>query len=61
MSDYIAELKRLGYDEEIKIFLKKINLDKIESLIEDSFCTNPMKQALKKLIHKRYKEYFNAI
>ncbi len=61
MSDYIQELKRLGYDEAINNFFKKINLNKIESLIEDSFCTNPMKQALKKLIHKRYKEYLNAI
>lgn len=61
MSHYVVELKRLGYQETIKSFYQKVKIPKIEMLIDQSFCTEPLKQALKKLINKRYMELKNGI
>lgn len=61
MNHYVDELKRLGYQETITTFAQKVSMVKIESLIKQSFCSAPMKQALKKLINKRYKEIIDAL
>lgn len=59
--DYVAEFCRLGYQEQVTAFLKKINLPKIDSLIDASFCSDLMKQAMKRLIHKRAEEAQNGL
>lgn len=61
MRDYVKELKRLGYHQEIKLFFERINLEKINNLIEKSFCGLLMKDAMKKLIEKRFGEIRNEL
>lgn len=56
MRDYVKELKRLGYYQEIKLFFSKINLEKINNSIEKSLCSALMKDAMKRLIEKRFGE-----
>lgn len=59
--DYVLEFRRLGYDEQVNAFSKRVNLVKINELIESSFCTVLMKKALIKLIHVRAKEFANGL
>jgi hypothetical protein len=61
MRDYVKELKRLGQRDLINIFYSKIKLTNIDQLIENSFCSDLMKEALTKLIHKRFKELEDAL
>jgi hypothetical protein len=61
MKDYVVELMRLGYEDTVLEFTKKANLSQIEELIEHSFCSSLLKQALKKLIRKRHAELINGI
>lgn len=61
MSHYVEELKRLGYQDTIVAFSQKIKMSKIEALIDQSFCSDLLKQALKKLINKRYREFVNGL
>lgn len=59
MQDYVLELNNLGFQKEVNDFYRTIKLKKIEALIDNSFCSLLMKQALKKLITKRYIELKN--
>lgn len=62
MTDYVHELKRLGYEKEVESFYTRLTthgMNTIEALIEDSFCTALMKKALKGLFRKRYRELEN--
>ena len=61
MKDYVIALIRLGYENETQDFYHQIKLDFIAKLIEESFCSELMKNALKKLIEKRYKELAHAL
>lgn len=61
MKDYVIELMRLGYEDTVLEFAKKANLSQIESLIEQSFCSNLLKQALKNLVRKRHAELIHGI
>lgn len=56
MQDYVLEFKTLGFLEEVLQFYRNIDLDRIEDLIDQSFCSTLMKDAFKKLIQKRYQE-----
>ncbi|QBR84726.1 hypothetical protein E3983_10355 [Legionella israelensis] len=60
MIHYVVELKRLGFEEDIQWFYKNINLSHINQLISESFCSDLMKQAIKRLIEKRFEELKNA-
>ncbi len=60
MIDYVREFKRLGYQVEIDNFYKRLSMSKINQLINDSFCSDLMKQAIKRLIEKRFEELENA-
>lgn len=60
MTHYVVELKRLGFEEDIQRFYKNINLSHINQLISESFCSDLMKQAIKRLIEKRFEELKNA-
>lgn len=61
MHHYVKELDRLGYIDIVDEFYLNIKIDKIYSLIKDSFCTEEMKNAIRKLISKRYEELKNEI
>ena len=59
MRDYVLELCNLGYDSIVARFITHLGLKgmkKIDTLIENSFCSSLMKQAISKLIAKRYME-----
>jgi len=60
MLDYVREFKRLGYQAEIDNFYKRLSISRINQLINDSFCSDLMKQAIKRLIEKRFEELENA-
>lgn len=61
MSHYVTELKRLHQEELIQEFYLKVKMKRIEQLIDNSFCSDLMKDAIKKLIQKRYKELQDAL
>jgi hypothetical protein len=52
----VVEFARLGYLEQAQAFLKRLDLKKIDTVIENSFCSELMKAAYKKLVHKRAEE-----
>jgi len=61
MIDYVTELKRLDQLEIVQKFAAKVKISKIEELIDESFCSDLMKTALKKLINKRYQELLDGL
>ena len=61
MKEYTQELKQLGYKEIIKNFYNKIKMHELENLIRHSFCSKLMKDAISKLINKRFKELEDEI
>jgi hypothetical protein len=61
MRDYVKELKRLGYSEDINEFYQNIKLPQLNKLIDESFCSDLMKNAIKTLIEKRYQELQNEL
>jgi hypothetical protein len=56
MRDYIQEFKKLGFLNEITEFYQAIKLPQLLELIDNSFCSDDMKQAIKKLLTKRFEE-----
>lgn len=56
MRDYVKELKRLGYTDDIQEFYQSMKLTQIIQLVDDSFCNALMKEAMKALIKKRFGE-----
>lgn len=56
MKDYVLEWSRLGYNDVVQRFKKNLRLKKIENLIEKSHLSEKRKQALLRLILKRYEE-----
>lgn len=61
MKDYVIELKRLDELELVQNFFNRVKISKIEEVINDSFCSELMKSALKKLINERYQELANGL
>lgn len=61
MKDYVEELNKLGYKQETLEFYRSIELDEINKLIDESFCSDLMKGAIKRLVNKRYQELKNAL
>lgn len=56
MHDYIVELKRLGFQDEINEFYQGCKMTHLLTLIENSFCSREMKNALNRLLEKRFEE-----
>ena len=56
MVHYVRELKRLEYHDYSMEFYNKIKILQLSKLIQDSFCSDLMKEAMTNLILKRYKE-----
>lgn len=61
MRDYIIEWCRLGFKEEVINFANSINMTTIDRLVASSFLSNARKNAILKLIHRRYQEMTDAI
>jgi hypothetical protein len=59
--DYAIEFIRLGHKDIVEDFYSGLKRDEINLLIDKSFCSAAMKNALKKLIHERIEELKNAI
>jgi hypothetical protein len=56
MRHYVKELKRLEYQDDIQEFYRNIQMNQLIQLIDESFCSVPMKEAIKALIKKRFGE-----
>ncbi|MHB1946902.1 MAG: hypothetical protein ACYCQI_02160 [Gammaproteobacteria bacterium] len=56
MKDYVREFKRLGYENTVKDFYQAVKPNHIQALVNESFCSSLMKDALERLIKKRMKE-----
>ncbi|HLB57790.1 MAG TPA: hypothetical protein VJL60_03145, partial [Gammaproteobacteria bacterium] len=61
MRDYIKEFNQLGYRADIQEFYKTVKLPNIFQLIDESFCSSLMKNAIKSLTQKRLLELENAL
>lgn len=61
MKDYVKEWFRLGFKDEVIAFAQRIDLNIIESQIASSFLSNARKDAILRLIKRRYLELGNAI
>lgn len=61
IKDYVAEFIRLGRGDAILAFHKRVDFPAIEKIIDEGFCSELMKQALKKLIASRVKELADAV
>ena len=57
----MKELKKLKYQDDVQEFYKNIKLPALYQLIDESFCSSLMKEALKALIKKRFKELENEL
>lgn len=61
MQDYVKELIRLGYQDHVQAFYLSIKLPRLLQLIDESFCSDLMKEAIKTLVTKRFKELENEL
>ncbi|MBM3197798.1 MAG: type II toxin-antitoxin system HipA family toxin [Chlamydiae bacterium] len=61
MKDYVKEWVRLGFKEEMVSFAKRVNLQTIERLITLSPLSTLRKNAIFRLIQRRYQEMCHAI
>ncbi len=61
MRDYVKELERLGFRDDIQEFYKSIKLSQLYQIIDKSFCSTLMKEAIKTLIQKRFMELENEL
>ena len=61
MIDYVKELKKLDQLDIVEKFYSKVKMTKIEKLINESYCSELMKEALKKLIKERHQELVNGL
>ena len=57
----IKELKKLGFGDDIQKFYKSIKLPQLYQIIDESFCSILMKEAIKTLIKKRFSEFENEL
>ncbi len=61
MKDYVQEFRHLGHEDVVKSFQAKVKISKIVEIIEHSFCSDLMKNALKRMVKKRFTELENAL
>jgi hypothetical protein len=61
MRDYVKELRNLGYEEDVLDFHKKIKPLQLYQIIDESFCSTLMKDAIKALVKKRFEELENEL
>ena len=61
ISDYVKELKKLGFGDDVQEFYKNIKLPQLYQIIDESFCSTLMQEAIKSLIKKRFAELENDL
>jgi hypothetical protein len=61
MKDYVKEWFRLGFKEEVLNFGKRIDMQRIDTMITSSLLSQPRQKAIWRLIQRRYQEMSNAI
>lgn len=61
MADYVQEWFRLGFNEEVINFAKRIDLRLIENFMTASFLSEARRDAIFRLIQRRFEEMSNAI
>lgn len=61
MKDYVKEWFRLGFKNEVINFAKRIDPQELESQVILSFLSSARKNAILRLIQRRYQEIINAI
>lgn len=61
MRDYVKELAKLEYQTDINEFYQAVKLPHIFQIIDESFCSPLMKDAIKSLIQKRFGELENEL
>jgi hypothetical protein len=61
MKDYVIEFKRLGYKDSIQEFHARLQEVDLNELIDESFCTDLMKQAINRVIIERTGELNDEI
>jgi HipA-like C-terminal domain len=61
MSDYVKELKKFGFGDDVQEFYKSIKLPQLYQVIDESFCSTLMQEAIKALIKKRFAELENDL
>lgn len=61
MSDYIKEFRKLGHIDIVQRFAEGVSLERCLNIVDQGFCSDAMKTALKKLIRKRYEEMIHEL
>lgn len=57
MKDYVIELKRLKAEKALKVFHRRCSLKNIENILMKSVLKEKVREAMMKLIKKRYEEF----
>lgn len=61
MEDYLKELMRLGFGEEIQKFKASLDYEALTSLIKSSFISEERKNAFLNFIQRQYQEISNVL
>src|SRR5690606_2167171 len=61
LGDYVREFIRLGYEDQVRRFARRTSPAPIGKIIDEGFCSDLMKTALKKLVSKRIEELFDVL
>jgi hypothetical protein len=56
MKDYVCEWNRLGYKNVVQRFQKKVSLERLRKILEESFISEKRQKALVRLMSKREEE-----
>lgn len=56
--DYVEEFIRLGFEDDVSEFVERIDKKRIAKIIDQGFCSRPMKEALKRLLFERIEEFY---
>lgn len=61
MADYLKEFLEMGYSSTVENFYKRLNIDKIEEMIESSHLCKKRKKAFFRIVKNRYEEMNNVL
>ncbi len=61
LKDYVREWRRLNCDDLVFAFWQKMAIEKIFYLIDRSYISDGRKEALKRLVERRYREFQNEL
>lgn len=61
MADYMKEFIETGYSSTVEKFYKRLDINKIEEMIEKSYLCKKRRKALMRIVKNRYKEMNNVL